>query len=105
MHLPLFGLELDSGDITQFERVSEAESYIESYDIDTWRVFDALGQMCSIEPSEPSPMVRLTLKPSETAQAIVPAIVSYLARPSTSGTKAETALRMVLDRLQDPRYA
>jgi len=46
--LPLLGVELDSGDVNIFQTVTEAQSYIESYDLATWQVFDAEGLLMSV---------------------------------------------------------
>lgn len=105
MQLPLFGLELDSGDITQFERVSDAESYIESYDIATWRVFDAQGDLCSIEPAKPIPMVEISASAGEKAYKLIPAIEAFLACSSTAGLKEVAGLKVVLDLLRASQAA
>lgn len=46
--LPLLGVELDSGDVNLFSTVADAQSYIESYDLATWQVFDADGLLMSV---------------------------------------------------------
>ncbi len=46
--LPLLAVELDSGDVNLFSTVADAQSYIESYDLATWQVFDAAGQVMSV---------------------------------------------------------
>jgi|GEM_PF-1725188 len=46
--LPLLGVELDSGDVNLFSTVADAQSYIESYDLATWKVFDADGLLMSV---------------------------------------------------------
>jgi hypothetical protein len=46
--LPLLGVELDSGDVNIFPTVAAAQSYIESYDLSTWQVFDAEGLVMSV---------------------------------------------------------
>ena len=48
IRLPLLGVELDSGDVNLFSTVAEAQSYIESYDLATWQVFDAEGLVMSV---------------------------------------------------------
>lgn len=90
---------MDSGDITLFEKLSDAESYIESYDIDTWRVFDSEGRMCKIEPGKIEPMVKITIEESLEIRQLMPIIGKFLARHSTVGTKVETELRKVLELL------
>ena len=96
MQLPLFGVEMDSGDITLFEKLSDAESYIESYDIDTWQVFDSAGGMCKIEPGKIEPMVKITTEESIEIRQLMPIIGKFLARPSTAGSKIEAEIRKVL---------
>jgi hypothetical protein len=46
--LPLLGVELDSGDVNIFPTVADAQSYIESYDLATWQVYDADGLIMSV---------------------------------------------------------
>lgn len=68
--LPLIGVELDSGDVNIFPTVAAAQSYIESYDLDTWQVFGAdglllsltsngAGQLVTIEPTSNHDTVKL----------------------------------------------
>lgn len=97
---PLFGVELDSGDISLFEKLSDAESYIESYDIDTWRVFDSAGRLCQIEPAAKVPMVKISLASDGDLRSLLPIVQAFLNRQSSSGTKEKAALMRVLSAIE-----
>lgn len=60
--LPLLGIELDSGDVNIFPTVAAAQSYIESYDLDTWQVFGADGLVFALTSNGAGQIV--TIKPT-----------------------------------------
>ena len=60
--LPLLGVELDSGDVNIFPTIADAQGYIESYDLATWKVFDAAGQVMSVSSNGEAKPV--TVRPS-----------------------------------------
>ncbi len=58
--LPLLGVELDSGDVNIFPTVAAAQSYIESYDLETWQVFGADGMVFALTCNGEGQLVTIT---------------------------------------------
>lgn len=98
--LPLLGVELDSGDVNIFPTVADAQSYIESYDLDTWQLFGADGLVFALSSNgEGQPVI---IKPTSDHDTIKlrEFIQRYL---DVLGYKADTErakLNTILDNLK-----
>jgi len=80
---PIFGIELDSGDVNVFMTQAAAESYVEFPDLDNWLLFDVNGRVLKLSVEAGWGGVRLASTEECDKERLLGFVTAYLVRIKT----------------------